>query len=99
MGKFLDPKAKKPKVAHGYAINFRHFPLMNLYSRYSGSPTFYKLHGFVTQKDGNYMCYTRRISGSKWYKIEDMEVLEAEMATYIESRGVSCLVYRLQDFH
>lgn len=43
MGKFLHPTAKKPETA-------RH---------YKGSPTFYRLHGFVTQKDGMYMTYTR----------------------------------------
>ncbi len=44
------------------------------------------------------MTYTRRQSGQKWWKIEDDDVAEAEMASNIESKGVSCLIYRLQDF-
>jgi hypothetical protein len=81
MGKFMDPKARKPQTS----------------AHYRGSPTFYKLHGFVTQKEGHYLIYSRLRSGSRWYKIEDGVVEQAELGMQIHSRGLVLAIYRLQE--
>jgi hypothetical protein len=82
MGKFMDPKALKPSVAHGYR----------------GSPTLYRLHGFITQKDGMYMTYSRVRSGQRWFRLQDHTVEPVELGVSIESKGIVLALFRLQDF-
>jgi hypothetical protein len=82
MAKFMDPRAMKPTIAHGYR----------------GSPTFYRLHGFITQKDGMYMTYSRVRSGNKWFRLQDLSVETVELGASIESKGMVLALYRLQDF-
>ena len=65
--------------------------------KYKGSATFYKLHSFVTQKDGHFMLYSRVRSGKNWYKIDDENIEQVELGWQVQSRGVCLLLYRLQD--
>lgn len=80
-GKYLSKDGTKPKTMY----------------KYRGSATFYKLHGFVTQKNGHYLTYSRVRSGNVWYKIDDESVEEQELSWQIQSKGVCMLLYRLQD--
>jgi hypothetical protein len=82
MAKFLDPRSMKPTVSHGYR----------------GSPTFYKLHGFITQKEGHYMTYSRIRSGKTWFRLQDSVVEKVELGASIESKGIVLALYRLQDY-
>ena len=80
-GKYLSGDGKAPKTQY----------------KYKGSATFYKLHGFVTSKDGHYMLYSRVRSGKKWYKVDDLNVDEVDLSWQVQSKGVCILLYRLQD--
>lgn len=78
MGKFCTIDCKKPFAGYGY----------------KGSPTFCRLHGFVTQKKGKYYVYSRTRSGSKWFRICDEQVENVEMGMSIESKGILMAIYR-----
>ncbi|KAJ2994260.1 hypothetical protein HDV02_001729 [Globomyces sp. JEL0801] len=81
MGKYLAENAQKPSKSHFY----------------KGSATFYRLHGFLTQKDLNFMTYTRLRSGKKWFRAQDKQVDQVDLGHRIESQGLAVAIYRLQD--
>jgi hypothetical protein len=83
VGKFLASNCIKPFASYGY----------------SGSPTFCRLHGFMTQKDGQFIVYTRTRSGKDWFRICDSNVEKIVMGFSIESKGILLAIYRLQDIH
>lgn len=62
--------------------------------------TFYKLYGFVTQKDGMYMTYSRIQSrNNDWFRFKDDAVEKVDLGScLIESKGIVLALYRLQDF-
>ncbi|KAJ3188605.1 hypothetical protein HDU85_004319 [Gaertneriomyces sp. JEL0708] len=70
-----------------------------LANRQLDQPTFYRLHGFVTQTEGHFITYTRLRDGFRWFKCADEVVKEVELGSRIESKGVMLVVYRLQEKH
>ncbi|ORX44705.1 hypothetical protein BCR36DRAFT_359454 [Piromyces finnis] len=59
--------------------------------------TFYKLHGFVTQKDGRYIAYTHIANNYQWYKIDDSKIIPIDLLVgSFPTEGVSLLFYVLQ---
>lgn len=62
------------------------------------SPTFYRLHGFVTQSSCHFITYTRVRGGPTWFKCDDDSVGPVDLGCSVNSRGVVLLMYRLQDY-
>lgn len=59
--------------------------------------TFYRLHGFVTQKDGRYIAYTHISNNYQWYKIDDSQIIPIDLLVgSFPTEGVSLLFYILQ---
>jgi len=65
--------------------------------RNESNSTFYKLHGFVTQKDGRYIAYTHISNSFQWYKIDDSKIIPIDLLVgSFPTEGVSLLFYVLQ---
>jgi len=65
--------------------------------RNESTSTFYKLHGFVTQKDGRYIAYTHISNSFQWYKIDDSKIIPIDLLVgSFPTEGVSLLFYVLQ---
>ncbi|KAJ3258643.1 hypothetical protein HK103_003432 [Boothiomyces macroporosus] len=72
--------------------------LISTFKKSKGSPSAYQLHSFITQKDGEYMTYTRLRASRQWYKIIDSDIEhDVDMGHFINSAGVTVLLYRLKD--
>ncbi|KAH6568480.1 hypothetical protein BASA62_005468 [Batrachochytrium salamandrivorans] len=83
LGFYLDPAATMP--AHA---GFR---------KDSRIPTFYRLHGFVTQSQAHFMTYTRLRGGLPWFKCDDSVISSVDLGSRIASKGVMVALYRMQD--
>ncbi|TPX55420.1 hypothetical protein PhCBS80983_g05324 [Powellomyces hirtus] len=66
-------------------------------NRHSDQKTFYRLHGFVTQTEGHFLTYSRLRGGHRWFKCDDETVVQVNLGTRVESRGVMLVIYRLQE--
>eukprot|EP00842_Homolaphlyctis_polyrhiza_P006561 jgi/Hompol1/6906/HPOL_002390-RA len=84
LGFYLDPRAPPP-VIH-MARGGR-----------SGSATFYRLHSFVTQANGKYLCYTRLRGGNEWYRCADENISVVDLGSRVASKGIMLAIFRLQD--
>nr|KAJ3407042.1 hypothetical protein HK105_003434 [Polyrhizophydium stewartii] len=83
LGFLLDPTAPLP-IQHGHRSDNR-------------SPTFYRLHGFLTQANAHFLTYTRVRGGHTWFKCDDSAINSVDLGTRVASRGVMVAIYRLQD--
>ncbi|KAI8928838.1 hypothetical protein BC831DRAFT_446776 [Entophlyctis helioformis] len=96
LGFFYDPTAQVPLqqfVAPGASGRGRRA------SSSSGgrAPTFYRLHGFVTQANGHFLTYTRIRGGGTWFKCDDGDVGLMDLGQRVASKGIMLALYRLQD--
>ncbi|KAJ8328013.1 hypothetical protein QVD99_006257 [Batrachochytrium dendrobatidis] len=83
LGFYLDPNAEMPAHA-GFRQDSR-------------IPTFYRLHGFVTQLQAHFMTYTRLRGGTLWFKCDDEVVGSVDLGARVASKGVMVALYRMQD--